>query len=85
MAEKKVVESQDKRLVSVQPKNLRGEEYRFSLFEFKGHELAEIRVYANTEIYEGPTRAGITVRVEALDEFIENLQKLREAAVGKEA
>ncbi|MDD3927866.1 MAG: hypothetical protein PHT33_14545 [bacterium] len=79
MAEKKIVLSEDKRLIATQEKNVK-DEYRFSLFEFKGYKLAEIRVYTDSDTYQGPTRSGLTVRVDALDAFIANLEKLRAAA-----
>lgn len=80
MAEKKIVsDNNDKRLIVAQEKNAI-DEYRFQLFEFKGHRLAEIRVYTDSDRYQGPTRAGLTVRVDALDAFITNLEKLRAAA-----
>lgn len=79
MAEKKIVLSEDKRLIATQEKNAI-DEYRFQLFEFKNYKLAEIRVYTDSDRYQGPTRAGLTMRVDQLDEFIANLEKLRAAA-----
>ena len=80
MAEKKIInDNNDKRLIVTQEKNST-DEYRFQLFEFKGHKLAEIRVYTDSDRYQGPTRAGLTMRVDQLDEFIANCEKLRAAA-----
>jgi len=66
-------------VVYVFPKNSR-EEVRASLTTFKGHRLADLRVYAADENdVEHPTRKGIAVRVADLPKLLEAVQALIEA------
>jgi Transcriptional Coactivator p15 (PC4) len=62
------------------PKNSR-EEVRAMLTTFKGHRLADIRVYAASDDDDGdhPTRKGIAVRVEDLPKLLEAVQALIDA------
>lgn len=62
-------------------KNTR-EEIRVELDEFKGYDLANIRVWAKKE--DGnviPTKSGLSVRVHHLAELIALLQKAEAAAI----
>jgi Transcriptional Coactivator p15 (PC4) len=62
------------------PKNSR-EEYRATLSEFKGHELADIRVYvADEDDVDHPTRKGLSVKVSDLPRLREAVDALIEAA-----
>jgi hypothetical protein len=62
------------------PKNSR-EEVRASLRTFKGHRLADIRVYAADDEGDGdhPTRKGICMRVGDLPRLLQAVQALIEA------
>jgi hypothetical protein len=60
------------------PKNSR-EEVWATLTTFKGHRLADIRVYADNGEEDIPTKNGISVRVEDLPKLLEAVQALIEA------
>lgn len=71
----------DNKPVATIQKNSR-EEIRISLAEFKGYKLIGTRVWARKD--DGgdvPTKSGISVRVEKLDEYIQAPQSARAAAV----
>ena len=62
------------------PKNSR-EEVRAQLSHFKGHRLADIRVWAvDDDDVDVPTKRGVSVRVEQLPELLAAVQALCEAA-----
>ena len=66
----------DARTVYVFSKNSR-EEVRACLTSFKGHRLADLRVYAADENdVDHPTRKGIAVRVDDLPKLLEAVQAL---------
>jgi len=73
--------TREAQVVYTWPKNAR-EEVRASLTEFKGHRLADIRVYAADDEGDGdhPTRKGISVRVADLPRLREAVDRLIEAA-----
>lgn len=53
---------------------------RCSLTRFKGHQLVDIRAFYEDEDGEWrPTKKGISVSVELIDELLKGVQKLREA------
>lgn len=71
----------DNKPVATIQKNSR-EEIRVTLAEFKGHKLVGTRVWARKD--DGadiPTKSGLSVRAEKLDELIAGLQAARAAAV----
>lgn len=51
-------------------------ELRFYVDEFKGYPFASIRTFVKREDYEGPTKAGVTLKGQVLDGVIEALEKL---------
>ena len=54
------------------------ESIRFTLSEFKGRELVNIRVYYTDDDGElKPTKKGISFSTELFDEFIEGIEKLK--------
>lgn len=55
------------------------EEILFTLREYKGHRLVDIRVYTDAEDYQGPTKKGICLRIEQLPEFMGCLEKVQRA------
>jgi hypothetical protein len=59
------------RVVYAWPKNAR-EEVRATLTEYRGYRLADLRVYADDDGEDVPTKKGLSVR-------IEDLPRLREA------
>src|SRR5262245_14271734 len=72
------VEACEDELVAVIAKNAR-EEIRVALTEFKGYHLIAVRVWAKGAGGDVPTRAGLNVRYESLDELIGALQKAKDA------
>jgi hypothetical protein len=53
------------------------EEYRFSLQEYRGCELLDIRVYYKSDADKMiPTKKGISVPLDKLDEFMKCLEKV---------
>lgn len=64
------------RVVATFAKNA-SEEVRVALTEFKGNALVDVRVYVSykTTGQIGPTKKGITLRVELLPELIGALQR----------
>lgn len=71
---------------AVIPKNSR-EEVRVSLDEFGGHQLVDVRVYAdfNTGPVEtrGPTKKGVALAVERLPDLIAALEAARTEAIAR--
>jgi hypothetical protein len=68
-------------LIGVIPKNA-AEELRVALTEFHGFDLIDLRIFAD---FDGagvlrPTKKGITLRVERLEQLIETLQTARDEA-----
>lgn len=54
------------------------ESIRFSLSEFKGRELVNIRVYYTDEDGElKPTKKGISISTEIFEDFLEGIEKLK--------
>jgi hypothetical protein len=70
----------ERKVVYSWPKNSR-EEVRATLSTFKGHLLADLRVWAADDTGDGdhPTKRGISVRVEQLPKLLEAVQALIEA------
>jgi hypothetical protein len=60
------------------------EEIVFSLREYKGRRLADIRVFTEAEGYAGPTKKGVCFGVDLLEEFSVCLGQLQAASGGKE-
>ncbi len=52
------------------------EEYRFSLQEYRGCELLDVRVYYASGADMIPTKKGISVPLDRLDEFRKCLEKV---------
>lgn len=53
-----------------------GSEIRFYADEFKGYPFGSIRTFVKSPTYEGPTKAGVTLKGAVLDGVIEALEKL---------
>ncbi|TBR23384.1 hypothetical protein EPO15_06105 [bacterium] len=53
-----------------------GSEIRFYADEFKGYPFGSIRTFVKRDTYEGPTKAGVTLKGAVLDGVIEALEKL---------
>jgi hypothetical protein len=53
-----------------------GSEVRFYADEFKGYPFGSIRTFVKSATYEGPTKAGVTLKGAVLDGVIEALEKL---------
>ena len=54
------------------------EKVRFSLNSFKGHEYADLRIFYETDEGEWrPTKKGLTVSIELVEELYEGIRKLR--------
>lgn len=73
----------DESPVAVVPKNSL-EEVRLTFSEFHGHNLFDVRIFADFDGTNGERRAtkkGISLKVEKLPELIEGLHALREEAV----
>jgi hypothetical protein len=72
--------STEARVVYSWSKNSR-EEVRASLTAFKGHRLADLRVWAADDNGDGehPTKKGISIRTEDLPRLLEAVQALIEA------
>ncbi|MBI5595477.1 MAG: hypothetical protein HY928_05240 [Elusimicrobia bacterium] len=51
-------------------------EMRFYVDEFKGYPFGSIRTFVKREDYEGPTKAGVTLKGQVLDGVIATLEKL---------
>lgn len=51
-------------------------EMRFYADEFKGYPFGSIRTFVKREDYEGPTKAGVTLKGQVLDGVIAALEKL---------
>ena len=67
------------RVVYTFPKNSR-EEVRASLTTYRGHRLADLRVFvADEDDVDHPTRKGIAVRVEDLPKLLAAVEALIEA------
>jgi hypothetical protein len=65
----------------------RREMIRVSVESFKGHRLLAVRVWARGAGKNGediPTRAGLSIKVEKIDEFIEVLTKASNVATGEQ-
>jgi Transcriptional Coactivator p15 (PC4) len=76
--------SDEPRVVFTFPKNSR-EEVRATLTVFRGHRLADLRVWrADAEDTDHPTKRGIAVRVEDLPRLLEAVQALVAAAAEHE-
>ena len=65
--------------IAIIPKNA-GERIQVDLFEYKGHDLLGVRVYANTGAEWVPTRKGITVRVGLIPELAQAMLKAKSKA-----
>ena len=69
---------------AVIPKNSR-EEVRVCLDEFGGHQLVDVRVYADFNAgpveTRGPTKKGVALAVERLPDLIEGLEAARAEAI----
>ena len=59
-------------------------ELRFYVDEFKGFPFGSIRTFVKRENYEGPTKAGVTLKGQVLDGVIETLEKLPKEPVTTE-
>ena len=53
-----------------------GSEIRFYADEFKGYPFGSIRTFVKRDSYEGPTKAGVTLKGAVLDGVIAALEKL---------
>ena len=53
-----------------------GSEIRFYADEFKGYPFGSIRTFVKRDSYEGPTKAGVTLKGAVLDAVIAALEKL---------
>lgn len=51
-------------------------EMRFYVDEFKGYPFGSIRTFVKREDYDGPTKAGVTLKGQVLDGVIATLEKL---------
>ncbi|MBI4870559.1 MAG: transcriptional coactivator p15/PC4 family protein [Candidatus Riflebacteria bacterium] len=51
----------------------------FSLTEHNGKTYFDIREFSNTSGYKGPTKKGLRVNAELIEEFLGNVEKLRAA------
>ena len=69
----------DQRIIAQMKKNT-AEEIVFSLREYKGHSLVDIRIFTESEGYSGPTKKGVCFGVDLLEEFSACLRQLRAAA-----
>jgi len=69
----------DQRIIVRMKKNAI-EEIVFSVREYKGRRLADIRVYTESEGYSGPTKKGICFSMDLLEEFSACLGKLQAAS-----
>ena len=61
----------------------RMEEIRVGLSEYQGHDLVNLRIYANYDAEDSerkPTKKGVTLRVEKLPELIAALQETQREA-----
>lgn len=67
-----------KKIIASIRKNAR-ESVRVEITEFKGHNLVDLRVYADGDDGQVPTKKGITVRVGLLPDLIEGLKKAETA------
>ena len=69
---------------AVIPKNSR-EEVRVCLDEFSGHQLVDVRVYADFNAgpveTRGPTKKGVSLAVERLPDLIDGLQAAKAEAI----
>jgi hypothetical protein len=63
------------RIVYAWPKNGR-EEVRATLTEYRGYRLADLRVYADDDGQDVPTKKGIAVRVEDLPRLRDAVEAL---------
>ena len=53
------------------------EEIRFSLQEYRGTDLIDIRVYFDSGGKKTPTKKGISVPIERFDEFVDCIEILK--------
>ena len=61
-----------------------GEVVRFSSTNYKGHDLLDIRAYFEDESGTWrPTKKGITVSVELIDDFVDGVRRLKEHLADK--
>ena len=51
----------------------------FSITEYKGSMYVDMREFVESATYQGPTKKGIRLHSDKLDEFIDNLRKVRAA------
>ena len=69
----------EQRIIARMKKNT-VEELVFSLREYKGHRLVDIRIFTEAEGYTGPTKKGVCFGVDLLEEFSKCLDKLQAMA-----
>ncbi|MFO7898899.1 MAG: transcriptional coactivator p15/PC4 family protein [Planctomycetota bacterium] len=56
----------------------------FSTTEYKGEPYVDVREYVETATYTGFTKKGIRLHYSKLDEFVENLEKVKAGLSGSE-
>jgi len=54
----------------------------FSTTEYNGSMYVDMREFVDSATYKGPTKKGIRLHSDKLDEFIENLEKVKAALAG---
>ena len=69
------------KLITKMEKNSQ-EEIHFSLQEYRGTDLLDIRVYFDDSGKKKPTKKGISIPLDRLEEFMTNLAKVKKAIDG---
>ncbi len=69
------------KLITKMEKNSQ-EEIRFSLQEYRGTDLIDIRVYYDAGDVIKPTKKGISIPLDRLDEFLAKLRKVKKVIDG---